>query len=346
MKRQALIQTQKETMPPQMRERLSHAAVRAAPDNDMPSNGSAETSFNHDFSQIPARPLAPVNSHDYANTSCPIVPQRCPFGGACHTCPPRAQAKLKVGQLGDKYEHQPSAPARNFGKITVNTPSRWGNSFISLTTGNDDEEMFQTAVDTAPINLFDTELLGPVGSTPGPTVGPSIAARHYCVPTVVSSSLPSGHIAATVSGGRFAAPFTMTADFETPIPCNGICGEYRQFVSGYSQVNGTDIVHPLCSNNMSRTTEYEDCKSSGGTTLKYGYHSIPFSTSRFTNPDQATGWSYRGYDAPGFNLASFPSGTVLNWNLSFRGELVDACDGDTPLQSSATWTAGGSHTIP
>jgi hypothetical protein len=209
--------------------------------------------------------------------------------------------------------------------------------------------MFQTAASdmrTTPSNSFNTQVPGPGGSIPGPTVGFPLAPSHFCVPAVVKSSLPSGHIAAKVSGGRFAAPCDMTADFETPIPCNGVCGEYRQFVSGYSQVNGTDIVHPLCSNNMSQTKEYEDCLSVGGTTLKYGYHSIPFNNSKFSNPDQATGWSYRGHDAPGFNLAPFPKGTVLNWKLSFRGELVDACDGDKPLQPSATWTAGGSYTVP
>lgn len=137
----------------------------------------------------------------------------------------------------------------------------------------------------------------------------------------------------------------MTADFDFPIPCSGFCGEYRQFVSGFSQVGGTDIVHPLCSNNMSRTTEHEDCSTQGGRDLKYGYHAIPFPTSRFQNPDQATGTDYRGFDSPGFNLGGFASGTVLNWKLSFRGVFVDACDGDRPLRPASTWTAGGTHTV-
>ena len=233
----------------------------------------------------------------------------------------------------------------NFGKNQMSFPNSSSKSFSTITTGENDEGIFQTGVNDgsdASSSSFNTQDLGNGGTTPGPVTGPS----HSCVPTVVSSSLPSGHIAATVSGGRFAAPFDMSADFDTPIPCNGICGEYRQFVSGYSQVNGTDIVHPLCGNNMSRTTEHEDCLTSGGTNYKYGYHSIPFTNSRFTNPDQATGWSYRGHDAPGFNLASFSSGTVLNWHLNFRGELVDACDNDNPIQPSATWTAGGTYTVP
>lgn len=41
--------------------------------------------------------------------SCPLsLPSAsiCPFGGVCHTCPARVQAKLKIGQPGDKYEQE------------------------------------------------------------------------------------------------------------------------------------------------------------------------------------------------------------------------------------------------
>jgi hypothetical protein len=106
LKRQTPIQTQKETMPPQMRGLLSHAAVRTTPDRDMPSNGSIETRFGHDFSQVSVRPSVQTLGQDYSNASCPMFPQRSPFGGACHICPPRVQAKLKTGQPGDKYEQE------------------------------------------------------------------------------------------------------------------------------------------------------------------------------------------------------------------------------------------------
>ncbi len=106
MKRQTAIQTQKETMPLQMRSFLPHAAVSEKHKYDLPSHGSRETRFDHDFSQVAIRPSAPIVSQDYSNASCPMVQQRCPFGGACHTCPPRVQAKLKVGQAGDKYEQE------------------------------------------------------------------------------------------------------------------------------------------------------------------------------------------------------------------------------------------------
>jgi hypothetical protein len=41
--------------------------------------------------------------------SCPLAlpsPTLCPFGGVCHTCPVRVQAKLTVNNPGDKYEQE------------------------------------------------------------------------------------------------------------------------------------------------------------------------------------------------------------------------------------------------
>ncbi|MGB7538366.1 MAG: hypothetical protein WBM17_07490, partial [Anaerolineales bacterium] len=34
------------------------------------------------------------------------APDLCPFGGACHACPARAQAKLEIRQPGDPYEQE------------------------------------------------------------------------------------------------------------------------------------------------------------------------------------------------------------------------------------------------
>ena len=40
--------------------------------------------------------------------SCPLrsTPSRCPFGGACHTCPTHLQRKLAVGEPDDEYEQE------------------------------------------------------------------------------------------------------------------------------------------------------------------------------------------------------------------------------------------------
>ena len=141
MKRQATTQMQKETLPPQMRGLLPHAAVRATPDHGLPSNVSTETRFGHDFSQVAVRPSTPIVSQDYSNASCPLFPQRCPFGGACHTCPPRVQAKLKIGQPGDKYEQEADRVAEQVMRMPEPQVQRKG----WLTCNDiDEEEQIQT----------------------------------------------------------------------------------------------------------------------------------------------------------------------------------------------------------
>jgi len=77
-------------MSPQMKRLLPHAAVRTTSDNDRFSNSSAGLRFGHDFSQVVARPLAPIVSQDYSNVS----------------SSPQIQAKLKIGQPGDKCEQE------------------------------------------------------------------------------------------------------------------------------------------------------------------------------------------------------------------------------------------------
>jgi Domain of unknown function (DUF4157) len=42
----------------------------------------------------------------YSAAPCLFTPRSCPFGGACHSCPLGAQAKLAVSQPGDRYEQE------------------------------------------------------------------------------------------------------------------------------------------------------------------------------------------------------------------------------------------------
>ena len=149
MKQQAPILTLKETMPPQMRGLLPHAAVRATAEHDMPSNVSAETRFGHDFSQVAVRPSSPVVSQDYSNVSCPLFPQRCPFGGACHTCPPRVQAKLKVGRAGDKYEQEANRVADQIMAVPAHSTVSCSPPRIQRFAGQATEEL-----DTAPASVY------------------------------------------------------------------------------------------------------------------------------------------------------------------------------------------------
>ncbi len=106
-----------------------HAAVRALADQEAPpAESHARPVTNHDFSQVPAQATGPDGKH--TAVSCPQSPRRCPFGGACHTCPTRVQAKLAISQPGDDYEREadrvaetvmrlpaPAAPVRAAGGV-------------------------------------------------------------------------------------------------------------------------------------------------------------------------------------------------------------------------------------
>ncbi|MCP4538626.1 MAG: DUF4157 domain-containing protein [Chloroflexi bacterium] len=68
----------------------------------------AEPRFRYDFSQTPVN-FSTQAAAQQVMESCPLAlssPRACPFGGACHTCSPRVQAKLTVGQVGDKFEQE------------------------------------------------------------------------------------------------------------------------------------------------------------------------------------------------------------------------------------------------
>ena len=63
------------------------------------TEGSSQQPAGHDF--------ADVSLGETKTQSCPVAtPRTCPFGGACHTCPTRVQAKLEVGQPDDEYERE------------------------------------------------------------------------------------------------------------------------------------------------------------------------------------------------------------------------------------------------
>jgi hypothetical protein len=80
--------------------------------------GTAPASSGHDFGQVA------VNAPLIAAGTCPlslVSPRACPFGGACHTCPARVQAKLAVGQPGDSYEQEADQVAEAITR-TAETP--------------------------------------------------------------------------------------------------------------------------------------------------------------------------------------------------------------------------------
>jgi hypothetical protein len=100
MKRTVAAHAHKETTTLPTSKFWQHAAVRAVPKHEMSSNAPPETRFDHDFSRATVRSSAPLVGREYGTTACPMFPQTCPFGGACHMCPAQASsdAKSTIGQ--------------------------------------------------------------------------------------------------------------------------------------------------------------------------------------------------------------------------------------------------------
>jgi len=93
----------------------SHLVSPAKPDRAMPQPARAA---NPDQGRLPAL----VNqAKQWFAQSCPLAlpsPGLCPFGGVCHTCSPRAQAKLKTSHRGDRFEQE----ARRVATQVTRTP--------------------------------------------------------------------------------------------------------------------------------------------------------------------------------------------------------------------------------
>lgn len=242
------------------------------------------------------------------------------------------------------------SPGRYSGS-TVHDPrgSRLGHDFSKISAYPERNRRTRTTRDT--VSLFETnegtETLDPGGrgtktANGGSPDGGGAPAATGCSVTGSFSSIPSGSVPATLTGSKLGASFSMVGDFTPSIPCTCSCGEYRQYVRGSFTRNGSPVTHALCGTNLDPRTYQEDCGIFGGRTYKYGYRSNPFATSKFTGPDQATGCRFEGSDAPGITGSS---GDRLAVNLDFTGALVDTCNGNRVLASSA-WTVSGAATVP
>jgi hypothetical protein len=176
-----------------------------------------------------------------------------------------------------------------------------------------------------------------------PAAAPAPFSGGGCGVTGSFTDIPAGTLAATLTGKKLGASFNMVGEYSPTggTGCTCSCGEYRQYVRGYFNVNGTDWPHDLCGTPLSRTSFNEDCKRSGGVDYKYGYRANRFATSYFDNPDQLTGCRFNGFDFPGFTGAS---GDVIEVNLDFMGSLVDVCSNATIAGSD--WSVVGKATIP
>ncbi|HUI06064.1 MAG TPA: hypothetical protein VL486_03565 [Verrucomicrobiae bacterium] len=89
---------------------------------------SAETvnsAFGHDFGQI-----AVSTGSKPTTDSCPLksTPTRCPFGGACHTCPVRSQGVLSLGEPA--HGVKPATSATEPASVPASGPATWSESVL------------------------------------------------------------------------------------------------------------------------------------------------------------------------------------------------------------------------
>jgi hypothetical protein len=85
-----------------------HAAVRSIADHSVqpePANALNESRFGEDSSQVSVHSESGADRTELT-PPCPVTPTRCPFGGACHTCPVQVQTKLAMNHPGDEYEQE------------------------------------------------------------------------------------------------------------------------------------------------------------------------------------------------------------------------------------------------
>lgn len=75
-----------------------HADHAAQP---APAGGWIAPRLWQDFSQAAVHDSDPPRSE--LSPPCPVTPTRCPFGGACHTCPVQVQTKLAVSKPQDTW---------------------------------------------------------------------------------------------------------------------------------------------------------------------------------------------------------------------------------------------------
>jgi len=127
--------------------------------------------------------------------------------------------------------------------------------------------------------------------------------------------------------------FNMLATFaEGQGKCQCACCEYRQYVRGSFKLNGQIVPHPLPSGFLSPINFQED----GVVGIPYGPHfghrdEIGASDDLYL-PTRREGCEYQGNDFPA--IRGVP-GDTFDFNLEFRGEIIDVCN-NVVLQSM-TW---------
>jgi hypothetical protein len=99
----ALLSVKQATLSPES-DLWRHAAVRPLADHEVPLAERPPRSDGRDFSRVPVHASGLDGEH--TEVPCHLTLHRCPFGGACHTCPTQVQTKLTVNEPGDMYEQE------------------------------------------------------------------------------------------------------------------------------------------------------------------------------------------------------------------------------------------------
>jgi hypothetical protein len=151
---------------------------------------------------------------------------------------------------------------------------------------------------------------------------------------------PTGNIAPELDNDShtFKARFSSTGVFTHG--ANETCahGEYRQYIMGKFEVDGSVLTHMLCNPTQLSQTVYHEDLCGPPTCTAGGYRACPeHATDRYYTPDRATGCDFYMEDAPGFGLVE--AGKTYVIELSFKAELIDTSSG-VVLQTK-TWTVNG-----
>ncbi len=157
---------------------LRHTAVRPVAEVE-PLPGSITGGLAVDLTSVPVRPQAQATGQT-TTRSCPMSPQRCPFGGACHSCPPRVQAKLKIGQPGDKYEQEADRVAEQVMRMPEPSVQRKGCSSCKGKEEDEDKILQAKPAGSAGNAQVDHPLIQNVLSSPGQPL--DAATRSFMEP--------------------------------------------------------------------------------------------------------------------------------------------------------------------
>jgi len=263
-----------------------------------------------------------------------LLQRKCACGGSPGMDGERSQCRAKrlgpqlsvsggqpVGGPIGRTSDQPGF-GHHFGEVQVHSLTR------SLTTGDDDSG---NVTNTAAVRASRAQFITSPSASLKPFMGPLNGKDFFGVPFSISAQLPL-----SITSGACE---------------DGSCFEYRQFVRGTMTAQGQSLGHRLCSRPLSPGTFQEDCATLQGKDFKYGYHSIPFANSNFSNPDQGTGCQFDSFDYPGINVGLAKEMGVLNsgdpvaLHLEFQGKLVDSCAQDFTVQT-AGWAVDGQATVP